>query len=83
MYPDEKQNIFKLKSNIGSTKPEEINESPETAPSKRIIKYFPAYAGQKSQVGPLIAQDIGLSKLRERCLHFNEWIIKLENINRQ
>lgn len=80
MYPDDSSGINKLKTNIGTTSAELINESPETAPSKRIIKHIPAYEGQKAQVGPMIAEDIGLTKLRESCPHFNEWITKLENL---
>lgn len=80
MYPDNRSGINKLKTNIGKTAAELINESPETAPSKRIIKNIPAYEGQKAQVGPMIAEDIGLTKLRESCPHFNEWITKLESL---
>ena len=80
MYPDRKTNINRLKKNIGNKKPEEINESPQTAPSKRIIQFLPEYEGQKAQVGPLIAEDIGITILRGKCPHFNEWITKLEKI---
>lgn len=80
MYPDAQSGIKGLKENIGKTKPEEINESQKTAPSKRIIEYLPEYAGQKAQVGPLVAGDIGLTALRENCPHFNDWITKLEKI---
>ncbi len=80
MYPDEQAGINRLKKDIGNTEPEKINESPQTAPSKRIIQYLPTYEGQKAQVGPLVAQDIGLSMLRSNCPHFDEWISKLENI---
>lgn len=37
MYPDEHAGINKLKRNIGNTSPEEINESPQTAPSKELF----------------------------------------------
>lgn len=80
MYPDSKTGIERLKRDIGDTNPEEVNESRETAPSKRIIKYLPDYEGQKAQVGPMVAEDIGLIELMEKCSHFNEWITKLENL---
>ena len=80
MYPDEKSGIQKLKLNIGKVNPEEINESSQTAPSKRINRYLPNYEGQKAQVGPMVAEDIGLTLLRKRCPHFNEWIARLESI---
>ncbi|MHB1922434.1 MAG: DUF4276 family protein [Chitinophagaceae bacterium] len=80
MYPDGHKGINKLKNNIGTINPEEINESPQTAPSKRIIQYLPNYKGQKAQVGPLVAEDIGLNLLRQKCPHFHDWITKLESI---
>jgi hypothetical protein len=80
MYPDEQNGIDRLKRDIGNKNPEEINESPQNAPSKRIIRYLPDYEWQKAQVGPLVAEDIAVTKLRERCPHFDDWIIRLENI---
>jgi len=80
MYPDGQTGIARLKKNIGNTNPEEINESYQTAPSKRIITYLPDYEGQKAQVGPLVAEDIGIVELRNKCSHFNEWINKLEKL---
>ena len=80
MYPGEEGAVNRLKKEVSGLKPEEINNSPHTAPSKRIIKYFPEYEGQKAQVGPLVVQDIGLNKLRQNCPHFNEWMTKLESI---
>lgn len=80
MYPNEQTGINRLKKEIENKRPEEINESIQTAPSKRIIKYLPDYEGQKAQVGPLVAEEIGLTALRLNCPHFNDWITKLENI---
>jgi hypothetical protein len=58
------------------TTPEEINERPEFAPSKRIIDLFPAY--KKTLHGPTTAARIGLETIRNECPHFNEWMNKLE-----
>lgn len=80
MYPDGQTGITRLKRDINGMNPEEINESPQTAPSKRIIQHLPDYEGQKAQVGPMVAQDIGLNLLRQKCPHFNEWITALENL---
>ncbi len=80
LFPDAQKGILNLKQEIGSKNPEEINESPKTAPSKRIIKFIPEYEFQKAEVGPMITEDIGLNALRQRCPHFSEWITKLENI---
>lgn len=80
MYPNGLTGINRLKRDIENMRPEEIDESPDTAPSKRIIKHIPDYEGQKAQVGPLVAEEIGLTALRLKCPHFNDWITKLENI---
>ena len=56
--------------------PEEINERPEFAPSKRIVKLFPAY--RKALHGPMTAERIGLERIRSQCPHFNDWMTKLE-----
>ena len=56
--------------------PEEINERPELAPSKRIVNLFPAY--RKALHGPITAQRIGLKQIRSECPHFNDWMTKLE-----
>jgi hypothetical protein len=64
-----------------SNNPELINDKPETAPSKRIINLIPEYEGNKVNVGAVIASLIGLEQLRKSCLHFNEWLIKLENLS--
>lgn len=59
--------------------PEDINDSPETAPSKRILQIFPQGTYSKTEHGPLIADAIGIDAIRAKCPAFNEWIGKLEN----
>jgi hypothetical protein len=56
--------------------PESINDSPETAPSKRILEIFPEY--DKVAFGPLLLSAAGITCLRERCPHFNYWLTRLE-----
>lgn len=58
--------------------PEEINDSPETAPSKRLSKIYPRY--RKKTDGVAIIQKIGLETIRAECPHFNEWLTKLESV---
>ncbi|MFA8451176.1 MAG: DUF4276 family protein [Bacteroidales bacterium] len=58
--------------------PELINENPETAPSKRIIKLIPEY--DKVGVGADIAGIIGIDYLKKNCKHFNDWIERLKKI---
>ena len=80
-YTDKQTEINLLANEIQDLNPEDINETPEGAPSKRIIKHIDIYKKQKSTVGPLVANSIGLTTLRERCEHFNQWVTKLEQIS--
>lgn len=59
--------------------PEHINDSPQSAPSKRILKIVPAF--KKNLDGPLIAEEIGLNRMRQECAHFDDWIKKLESLS--
>lgn len=56
--------------------PEQINDSPETAPSKRVEALIPGY--EKPLLGNLAILEIGLNKIRQACPHFHEWVAKLE-----
>ena len=58
--------------------PEDINNSAQTAPSKRLGAIFPGY--KKFADGPLIAEDIGLDTIRRKCPLFDEWIGELEKL---
>ncbi len=57
--------------------PELINDSVETAPSKRL-EHDTAY--RKTTHGPNIAREIGIDKIREMCPRFNDWISRLEGL---
>lgn len=58
--------------------PEHINDSPATAPSKRILSIFKGY--NKPSHGVIAAEDMGLKTIREQCSHFDEWLRKLEDL---
>jgi hypothetical protein len=58
--------------------PEEINDDPLTALSKRVQSLFPEY--RKRLHGPLTTTRIGLAVLRTECPHFNEWMTCLEGL---
>ena len=57
---------------------EEIDDSPSTAPSKRIQHLMPGY--QKPLLGNLAALEIGLDVIRAECAHFREWLEALEKL---
>ncbi len=70
------EKLIKLSNDIGN--PELINDNPETAPSKRILKLIPEY--DKANIGPEITDLIGIETLKQKCKHFNDWIIRLEKM---
>lgn len=70
--------LGEIKNQFGNN-PELINDGVETAPSKRILSLFQKYV--KTLDGPIILMEIGIDKLKAECLHFGEWIEKLEKLN--
>lgn len=52
--------------------PEDINSTPEGAPSKRLLSIKPDY--NKVLEGNLIALEIGINVILEKCPRFAEWI---------
>ncbi len=55
--------------------PEEINDSPTTAPSKRVQELVHGY--EKPLLGTLAILEIGLDVIRAECPHFGAWLEKL------
>jgi hypothetical protein len=55
--------------------PEEIDDGPTTAPSKRT-----AYEGAKAAAAPQLAAAIGLDVMRGKCSHFAAWLSSLERL---
>ena len=77
--PNSEGKIDKLKEiREEFSSPEEINNSPETCPSRRLKKLFPEY--QKPVYGTLISSSIGLDVIRSECTHFNAWLVQLESV---
>lgn len=58
--------------------PEHINNSPHTAPSKRIEALMSDY--EKPLMGTLAALEVGLGVMREKCELFNLWLKSLEHL---
>lgn len=63
--------------NNGFASPEEINENPNSAPSKRLKNIFLEY--QKTFHSQLILSQANVDDLRAKCAHFNSWLTKLES----
>ena len=58
--------------------PEHINNSPATAPSKRLEALIPNYAKVKN--GALLSKNIGIDTLLRECKHFADLVEKIRNI---
>lgn len=58
------------------TTPEDINDNPNTAPSKRLEALLSGY--NKRTNGVIAASRIGLETIRSQCPHFSQWVGKLE-----
>lgn len=72
-------NVRELENVISSyPNPEMINDTPDNAPSKRLIKLIAGY--RKVVYGNILAEVIGLERIRNKCPRFNVWIFKLESI---
>jgi len=58
---------------------EKINDSPNTAPSKRLEKLFEQVGERYDKVfyGVGIAQDLGIDVIRQKAKRFNKWIEKI------
>jgi len=82
-YPDMDGEVEYLKTVVKEfdNNPEKINNRPETSPSKRIIKCFKSKRHyDKPKSGELVTSRVGIPVLKEKCIHFKEWIEKLEKI---
>lgn len=58
--------------------PEDINNDPKTAPSKRIKNLYPNY--DKPLYGALAVLEVGLDVIRNECPHFGSWLLWLEGL---
>lgn len=58
--------------------PEDINSSPEGAPSKRLLAINPDY--RKVLEGNLIALQIGINTILQKCPRFSAWIKRMADL---
>jgi hypothetical protein len=58
--------------------PEHINDSPVTAPSKRVKTIITGY--DKVLFGNVAALEIGLDRMRQECPNFGTWITCLDEL---
>ena len=75
----EPERVQQILAECGS--PEEINDHPETAPSKRIAALMNEY--RKIAMGKVIAETIGIPAMRRQCPHFDQWLTTLEQLQNE
>jgi len=63
--------------------PEAINNSPQTAPSKRLDCLSKDGKFPKTTDGIVIAETIGITTMREKCPLFDAWLRTFEKIQRE
>ena len=80
--PADIRGAAELRQNIAGRPPEDIDDGPDTAPSRRLARFIPGY--RKALHGPMAVQDYveshGLEALRKRCPRFDRWLVSLENL---
>jgi hypothetical protein len=63
------------------TTPEDIDNSPDTAPSKRVLGLCPTY--NKVVDGTRAGRAVRIEAMRRECPHFRDWLERLETVGRQ
>lgn len=71
--PEESDKLCKIVDEFSN--PEEINTTPDRAPSKRILAIVSGY--DKVAHGGLIARRIGIKVIMARCPRFRAWVERL------
>lgn len=73
---DQRAGLAALRLSLGGMAPEDVNDGPTTAPSKRLVGHIPSY--RKASHGPEAMEAAGLAKLRAQCPRFHQWVAALE-----
>lgn len=72
---DKEEQLEKVKSIIETySNPEDINNSPDTAPSKRLMHIFEY---DKTFHSEMILESLGMEEILDKCPRFKEWIEKI------
>lgn len=74
--PDQRAGVDALVADVGDWAPEDINDGPETAPSKRLAQRVLGYNKKLHGVPAIIS--VGLETVRSLCPGFDAWLRKLE-----
>jgi hypothetical protein len=76
---DDVEGLSQLRSELMGLAPEDVNDGPDTAPSKLLAESIPGY--EKTLHGPLAVEAAGLANIRAVCPRLNAWVTKLEGLS--
>ncbi len=76
--PEDLRGLDELLVEIEGLSPEEVDDGPESAPSKRLRHHVPGY--RKALHGPQALGFAGLGAVRARCPRFDAWLTRLESL---
>jgi hypothetical protein len=76
---EDRNGLSALRVEVQGVCPEDVDDGPDTAPSKRLRAHIPSY--QKPIHGPLVVEHEGLDALREKCPRFGDWLARLESLD--
>lgn len=73
LFESNEANFEEIKKiSISYPNPEDINDSPQTAPSKRLLKLIKGY--NKVVHGIMIIEEIGIETVLDKCPRFKNWV---------
>lgn len=76
--PDARAGIAKLQADIAHIPPEDVDDGPETHPSKRLERHVVGYG--KLADGPVVIEQAGVARVRAACPGFDAWLTTLESL---
>lgn len=79
--PVDHPSLEALRKELGTLAPEDVNDGPTTAPSRRLASHIAGY--RKTLHGPLAVEGRGLSRVRMACPRFDTWVGQLERFDPQ
>lgn len=73
LFGDDEADFTEIERIIDThTNPEDINNNPKTAPSKRLLKLIKGY--NKVVDGIMIIEENGIETILDKCPRFNSWV---------
>lgn len=73
LFDDDEADFAEIERIVNAhSNPEDINDNPKTAPSKRLLKLIKGY--HKVVDGIMIIEETGIETVLKKCTRFNSWV---------